>query len=165
MKQSLKEKAGIRLDIGCGASKHPGFVGIDKLDLPGVDIVHDLEQTPWPLEDEVALTALASHILEHINPANGIFLDVMNEIWRVLKYDGQFAFVVPYAGSPGYWQDPTHCNGITEATIWYFDPLHESQLYRFYKPKPWKIEQLHWNHQGNLECVLVKRREDKSYEV
>ena len=165
MGNKLDSYKGIRLDIGCGASKHPGFVGIDKLKLEGVDIVHDLEKTPWPLDDESVLTAVASHVLEHINPANGVFLDVMNEIWRVLKYDGQFAFVVPYAGSPGFWQDPTHCNGITEATMYYFDPLHESGFYNFYKPKPWAIEQLNWNHTGNLECVLRKRREDVSYGV
>jgi len=165
MDKKLKQHMGIRLDIGCGHSKHPGFVGIDKLPLDGVDIVHDIEQTPWPLQDECVTTAIASHILEHINPASGIFLNVMNEIWRVMKKDGQFAFVVPYAGSPGYWQDPTHCNGITEATVYYFDPAHPSGLYNFYQPKPWKIEQLTWNHVGNLECVLRKRQESDSYEV
>jgi len=159
------KQTSIRLDIGCGASKHRGFMGIDKLPLEGVDIVHDLEKTPWPLKDGSVTTAIASHVLEHINPANGIFLNVMNEIWRILEPDGQFAFVVPYAGSPGYWQDPTHCNGITEVTMYYFDPLHESGLYKFYRPKPWKIENLTYNHTGNLECILIKRREDKSYDV
>lgn len=90
-------------------------------------------------------------------------MSVMDEIWRVLKPGGQFAFVVPYAGSPGFWQDPTHCNGITEATMYYFDPEHESQLYKIYKPKPWKIEMLTFKPEGNLECVLSKRRLDKKY--
>ena len=162
MDKKLKQHMGIRLDIGCGGSKHAGFVGIDKLPLDGVDIVHDIEQTPWPLDDECVSVAIASHILEHINPAGGIFLNVMNEIWRVMQMNGQFAFVVPYAGSPGYWQDPTHCNGITEATIYYFDPSHESHLYNFYKPKPWHIEQLTWNQTGNLECVLRKISEDRN---
>ena len=90
-----------------------------------------------------------------------LFRSVMNEIWRVMKKDGQFAFVVPYAGSPGYWQDPTHCNGITEATIYYFDPTHSSRLYDFYKPKPWEIQQLSYHQNGNLECVLRKRSEDE----
>ena len=161
MDKKLKQHMGIRLDIGCGGSKHAGFVGIDKLPLDGVDIVHDIEQIPWPLDDESVSVAIASHILEHINPAGGIFLNVMNEIWRVMKKDGQFAFVVPYAGSPGYWQDPTHCNGITEATIYYFDPTHSSRLYDFYKPKPWEIQQLSYHQNGNLECVLRKRSEDE----
>ena len=163
IKQKILDASGIRLDIGCGAGKQPGFIGIDYRALPGVDIVHNIEETPWPLEDESVLVAVSSHVLEHINPHAGVFMGVMDEVWRVLKDDGEFAFAVPYAGSPGYWQDPTHCNGITEATIYYFDPLHESGLYSIYEPKPWKIKHLTYTQQGNLECVLIKRKEDPSY--
>jgi SAM-dependent methyltransferase len=168
IKQLLKESSGIRLDIGCGASKQAGFVGIDILPLKGVDIVHDLEVTPWPLPDECVLTAIASHVLEHINPHRGVFIDVMNEIWRVMKPNGQFAFVVPHASSHGYAQDPTHCNMINETTMHYFDPDPEgltmgAQLYNFYKPKPWKIERQYFNPQGNLEVLLTKRIEDPKY--
>lgn len=164
----IKDKSGINLDIGCGASKHPNYVGIDILPLDGVDIVHDLEKTPWPLPDECVHRAVASHVLEHINPAKGIFIDVMNEIWRVMKPGGQFAFVVPYAGNALYWQDPTHCNGINETTIYYFDPDPEMKyagkaLYSFYQPKPWKIEFMAYDRNGLLECVLSKRKEDPSF--
>lgn len=64
----LSENSGIRLDIGCGGNKQPGFVGMDVRDLPGVDIVHDATMFPWPLPDESVLTAIASHLLEHIPP-------------------------------------------------------------------------------------------------
>lgn len=168
IEEIIKEMSGIKLDIGCGKQKQSGFVGIDYRDWGDVDIVHDIEKTPWPLPDNCAITAVASHVLEHINPHNGVFIDVMNEIWRIVRPEGQFAFVVPYAGSMGYWQDPTHCNGITEATLLYFDPDPEGRyagqtLYRFYEPKPWKIEKLAYSTNGNLECVLRKRRDDKSF--
>jgi hypothetical protein len=45
----------------------------------------------------------------------------------------------------------------------YFDPLHESQLYQFYQPKPWEIRFQAANRTGVLECLLVKREEDPSY--
>lgn len=159
----IKEKGGIQLDIGCGGSKQPGFIGIDMLELDGVDIVHDLEETPWPLPDECVIRATASHVLEHINPHKGVFINVMNEIWRVLKPDAQFAFVVPYAESHGMYQDPTHVNFINETTMSYFDPLDPSGLYYFYKPKPWKIEFQAANRNGVLECLLRKRKDDPSY--
>ena len=78
--------------------------------------------------------------LEHINPHKGVFIAVMDEIWRVLKPRAQFAFVVPHASSHGYQQDPTHCNMINETTMHYFDPDPEGhnigqQLYGFYRPK------------------------------
>lgn len=165
---NLKAKSGIRLDIGCGENKNPGFVGIDMLPLKGVDVVHDLEDFPWPLPKESVLTATASHVLEHINPHKGVFIKFMDEVWRVLKPDGQFAFVVPHASSPGYQQDPTHVNMINETTMHYFDPDPEGRnigmsLYAFYRPKPWKIIQQVWNPQGNLEVLLHKRLLDKSY--
>jgi hypothetical protein len=70
------------------------------------------------------------------------------------------AIIVPYAGSPGYWQDPTHCNPCSETTWAYFDPEEprsQGGLWRIYKPKPWKIELLNWNAMGNLEVILRKR--------
>lgn len=158
-----KYNQGVKLDIACGANKQDGFIGIDIQKLKGVDIVHDLNNYPYPLPDECSNMVIASHYIEHINPAEFGFINFMNEIWRLLKHQGRFAICAPYAGSPGYWQDPTHCNGCNEITFFYFDPLHRSNLYYFYKPKPWKIINNFWNQSGNLEVLLEKRLEDKSY--
>lgn len=192
----LEEKGGIRLDIGCGQNKQPGFAGIDYFQYGDVDIVHNVEITPWPLPDECVSTAIASHLLEHLNPHTGdsrlqpladllvkkgvltqkevtdamgisgpAFMRFMNEVWRVMKPGGQFAFVVPHASSPGFQQDPTHINMINETTLMYFDPLHSSGLYQFYRPKPWKIQQCYASLNGLLEVVLIKRPLDRSYEA
>lgn len=165
---NLKDKTGIRLDLGGGANPNPGFVNMDMLPLPQVDIVHDLEEFPWPLKDESVLMITASHLLEHIQPHKGVFIKFMDEAWRVLKPYGQFAFVVPHASSPGYQQDPTHVNMINETTMHYFDPDPERktmgpQLYNFYKPKPWKIEKQYFSYMGNLEVLLTKRPDDKTF--
>lgn len=162
----LATQAGIRLDIGCGGSKQPGWVGMDIREMPGVDIVHDVEAYPWPLPDDCVLTAMASHLVEHINPARFGFINFMNEVWRVMKPDGEFMIAVPHGRSSGYLQDPTHCNPCNEATWAYFDPLEPNTgggLYRIYKPKPWRIKYLSWSPAANMEVVLVKRREDRSY--
>src|ERR1039458_2294693 len=71
VEQLLKEKSGIRLDLGGGRDPMPGFVNIDVLDLPQVDIVWDIERTPWPLPDECVTSATASHVLEHLTPGFG----------------------------------------------------------------------------------------------
>lgn len=176
----LKERGGIRLDIGCGAQKHgPDWVGMDLQPLPGVDIIHDFNVHPWPLPDESVITAIASHVLEHIpkvvidgGKTRFPFIEFMDEVWRIMKPDGQFAIAVPHGASPGFMQDPTHAAQINEATFAYFDPLsYDGQLYHFYKPKPWKIKTdaigepyLYFDPGSNLEVVLVKRRMDVSYE-
>lgn len=66
--ETLGRAAGIRLDIGCGRNKAPGWVGIDFQPLPGVDVVWDLTKFPWPLESNSVLVAQASHVLEHVPP-------------------------------------------------------------------------------------------------
>ena len=167
----LKERSGIRLDIGCGENKQPGWVGMDVQEMPGVDIVHDVNVHPWPLPDESVLMAMCSHLVEHIPPvafSDGKtifpFIQFMDEVWRVLKYDGQFAISCPHGSSQGFLQDPTHCNAVNEATWAYFDPLEANGLlYSFYRPKPWKINFLSWAPNANIEVVLVKRRIDQSY--
>ena len=166
---NIEDKKGIRLDLGGGHSPNPGFVNMDMFPYKGVDIVHDLEKFPWPLPDECVLVATASHLLEHINPHKGVFINFMNELWRVMKPGGQFAFVVPHAMSAGYAQDPTHCNMINESTMHYFDPDPEkrtsigNKLYLFYEPKPWKIENQFFSHDGILEGLMTKRRDDKTF--
>jgi len=158
-----KYNQGIKVDLGCGPHKQPDFVGIDMTDQPGVDIVHDLEVFPWPLPDECANLVMAGHIIEHINPAKGTFIKFMDEAWRILKPDGQMMISTPYANSMGLWADPTHVRGYTEYTWRYFDPLHSSKVYNIYKPKPWKVQNLFFRKDGNMEVLLVKRRIDKSY--
>jgi hypothetical protein len=50
---SAQVQSGIKsLDIGCGKSKTSGCIGIDRVTLPGVDVVHDLDQFPWPFPDD-----------------------------------------------------------------------------------------------------------------
>ena len=154
----MEEHKGFRLDIGCGGNKQKGFLGMDKRELPGVDVVHDLEVFPYPLEDESCLLIVGSHIVEHIKP--WLMIPFMDELWRLLKPGGQLALSTPYAGSPGYWQDPTHCNGCNEATWHYFDPRFG--LYEIYRPKPWKISDGFpvWQVTGNLEIVMEKINAD-----
>ena len=150
-------KKGIMLDIGCGANKQEGFVGMDARKLDGVDIVHNLEDFPWPLDDDSCLTITGSHIVEHIKPWE--MLAFMNEIWRVMKVGGQLAFSLPYGWSYGYIQDPTHCNPCNEATWQYFDP--DYPLWKIYFPKPWHITKGFpvWQVNGNMEVVMIKREE------
>lgn len=155
-KLTLKDKKGIRLDVGCGESKQKGYVGLDIRKLEGVDIVHDMEIVPYPLPKESCLSIIACHVVEHINPANFRFINVMNEWWRIMKPNGRLMITMPYGYSKGFLQDPTHCNPRNEITWAYFDPTHPSGLYTIYCPRPWKILLNSWHIDGNMEVVLEK---------
>ena len=159
----IEEKGGIRLDVGCGRAKQSGWVGMDKRPIKEADIIHNLEVIPWPLPSDCAIQVLCSHVLEHIDPRN--FLDVMNEIHRVTKHDGQVLISTPYAGSYGAYQDPTHTRpGYNEASFHYLDPRPvngSNTLYRIYEPEPYFIERCHFDTGGNIEVVMrvIKDRE------
>lgn len=176
VKRLIKEhqgKRGVRIDLGCGDRKTPGFIGVDFRKTPMTDIVQDLESFPWKyIPDEIADVVMAAHVVEHINPAQGIFMRFMDEVWRITKVGGQFLASMPYAGSPGYWQDPTHVNGCTEITWTYFDPLAKdprtgqlTHLYTLYRPKPWKIVNVSFQLEGGMEVLLEKRPIDHSYKT
>lgn len=157
----IKAREEVKVDLGGGDEPQPGFINIDIRDLPKVDIVHDLEVFPWPLPNDCADFLMASHIVEHIEPHKGVFIDFMNEAWRILKPGGRMFIQTPYAGTPRFYQDPTHCNPCTEITFAYFDPwIGEGMLYRIYRPKPWQIMTSRIEENGYLEVLLEKRIEN-----
>lgn len=157
----LKKRTTRFVDIGCGANKQgKDWFGIDYRALPGVDLVQDLEVFPWKVPSESFSMAVCSHVVEHINPSHGTFINFMNECWRILKPGGEIIIGAPYATSPGMFRDPTHCNFINEETWSYFDPqdlFYKGGLYGIYAPLPWRIKINTWHNTGNIEVVLVKR--------
>lgn len=104
------------LHIGCGASKLEGAIGIDVLKLPPVDIVHDLDKTPWPVDDSSIDIVYAHSVVEHITDMVGF----MNEVWRVLRPSGRIIMAVPYFRSVDSFTDITHKHFFTSASMNYF---------------------------------------------
>ncbi len=164
LEEGATNEKGVSLDIGCGDIHAPGFLGLDIVPSPSVDIVWNAEKLPYPIPASSVSVLLVSHLVEHLKP--WLFIDIMNEWWRIAKPNAQLVISTPYAGSPAYWQDPTHVAGFNEKTFAYFDPFERHSgglLYKVYRPLPWKIKQQHWDMSGNLEVELVKIPDDPSY--
>lgn len=166
VKDLLKLKNHVNVNLGAGESLISGFINVDIVPKPGIDIVCDLEKYPWPFPSGSVNLLVASQLVEHIDPHGGNFIRFMDEAWRVLKTDGQFMIATPYGQSAAYIQDPTHCNPCNELTWSYFDPhddMSGGMLYMNYRPKPWRILENSWYSQGNMEVLLQKRLDDPSY--
>lgn len=112
-----KKAEPLRVSLACGQNKPEGFVGVDIVAGPGVDIVHDLEQFPWPFADDSIDEAQAIHYLEHVEDQIGW----MNELHRVLKPGAKCFIISPYYTSVRCWQDPTHRRAISEHTFLYYN--------------------------------------------
>ncbi|GAB4293271.1 MAG: hypothetical protein Kow0090_07550 [Myxococcota bacterium] len=107
---SIEHRA-VRVDLGCGKSKLPGFIGVDRFDLPGVDVIADIE-SPLPFEDSSVDLLYASHSLEHTQN----FFAVFSEIYRALKHGGQLVIIAPYFFQHLDASNPYHHIAFTEHT-------------------------------------------------
>lgn len=72
------------LDIGCGLNKYTGSTGMNREDLPNVDIVYNLGAFPWPISDNSYDKVMAFHSLKHTSN----ILGVLGKIFRILKPKG-----------------------------------------------------------------------------
>lgn len=92
------------LDIGCGDKKESGSTGMDIFGYPGVDIVHNVNQTPWPLEDNQFERVICQHVIEHVDNV----VEFMREIHRISKPGAVIEITTPHFSSINSWSDPTH---------------------------------------------------------
>lgn len=87
----LKEK-GIKLHLGCGKRKLPGWVGVDSREDVGADVVADVRDLSlW--EGDSVNAIYACHVLEHIPRPEA--LRTLREWHRVLKPGGILRVSVP----------------------------------------------------------------------
>jgi len=126
----LAQRSGtLSIDLGCGAQpanplQAAQVQGLDLHARPESDVLAcDLFLGTIPLESASVDVVVARNFIEHVPRAAVAestrfpFLELMNEIHRVLKPGGYF-----YSRTPAYpmqeaFQDPTHVNIITEATF------------------------------------------------
>ena len=113
------ENGSNQLNVGCGRGSLPGWINLDSVSLPGVDLVFDLEECGskrLPLPDDSVETFLLSHVLEHIRNV----LPLMQELHRVAK-PGAIAWVrVPHGGSDDAFEDPTHLRQYFPGSFGYY---------------------------------------------
>ncbi|MDD2772783.1 MAG: hypothetical protein PHP45_03700 [Elusimicrobiales bacterium] len=97
-------KKNLKLNLGCGAVKKEGFLGVDWAAGGAADIVADLNSFPWPFEDSCCVEIIAEHLLEHIaNPDAA-----MREIHRISAPDCVVKIITPHFSSYQSYGDMSH---------------------------------------------------------
>jgi glycosyltransferase involved in cell wall biosynthesis len=133
------------LDLGCGdVPRNPfhadALFGVDvRSNLAGNIRSADLTVEPIPFDDDSFDYLTAYDFIEHIPRVvyaphrRNAFIEVMNEVHRVLKPGGLFLSHTPAYPHPVAFRDPTHVNIITDETLpMYFDDQNRwASIYGF----------------------------------
>ncbi len=106
-----------KLDIGCGDRKRNGFTGMDVVSLDGVDVIHDMNEVPWPFEENTFEEIILDDVLEHSKN----FLGVLSELYRISKHGCIIKISVPHFSSDNMYSDPTHTIFFSSRSFNYFD--------------------------------------------
>lgn len=118
-----EEAVSIKLDIGCGSNKKPGFTGVDKYAMPGVDLVLNVVAQahapynedngdircfyrPWPWADSSVDEIHCSHFVEHLTQIERCWF--VNELHRIMKPGAKATIITPHWASNRAYGDPTH---------------------------------------------------------
>ncbi|MEY4564931.1 MAG: hypothetical protein RLZZ618_4208 [Pseudomonadota bacterium] len=138
----------IHLDLGCGKKPRNPY---QRQHLCGVDIralspvegfefrAANVVLDPIPYADNHFGSVSAFDFIEHVPrilttpDGRGTyfpFIQLMNEVWRVLAPGGRFYALTPTYPAPEVFMDPTHVNVITDQTHTYF--CGEKPLGRMY---------------------------------
>jgi SAM-dependent methyltransferase len=121
--------------IGCGNSRvkkvwldgdspeWDGLVTIDHDPNCGADVVYDLEQYPWPFEDDSFDACYAFCVLEHLGRQGDFksFFATFAEIYRILKPGGHLIAFCPSWQSQWAWADPSHTRIIAPGSLVFLD--------------------------------------------
>jgi hypothetical protein len=102
----------LKLNLGCGRKKLPGFLNVDKEAACAPDQVVDLEVFPWPFADGSAERVVLSHVLEHLGAATEVYLKIIQELYRVCAPDATIEIAVPHPRHDSFLSDPTHVRPI-----------------------------------------------------
>lgn len=154
--QLLKE-----LLIGCGNRREKRMdlaqswqwdelVTIDHDPNCGADIVHDLEQTPWPLPENEFDAVHAYCVLEHLGRQGDFrsFFAHFAEIYRVLKPGGHLYAICPSRTHAWAWGDPSHTRLIQPESLVF---LSQEQYAEQVGKTP--MTDFRWLWRGDFETV------------
>ena len=81
----------LKLNLGCGPNRIEGYIGVDIIPGPTVDIVASIDKLPY--KDEEVDAIIAEHVIEHLTYYQ--FNRAMAEWHRVLKKGGTLEIECP----------------------------------------------------------------------
>ena len=124
----------MKINLGCGNDIREGFVNVDRMKIPGVDVVADIDGGKLPFKDNSVEMILLSHVLEHIQNLEKL----LEELYRVCKPNAKIYIRVPYFSHESAFSHYQHIRRFTWTTFDLFDPNHPEHFHTNMKFRVWK---------------------------
>ncbi len=106
-----------KLHLGCGTDIKEGWVNLDIANIPGVDVVHNIDDLPLPFPDNSFDEVLCQFILEHVT-----WIPILRDIHRTLAPGGKLHISVPHFTSKQNFTGPQHKHLFSVETFDFFVP-------------------------------------------
>ncbi len=140
----------VRLNIGCGRKPMPDAVNLDISDRVGADVVHDLNQAPWPFEAGTFDEIHAYDVLEHVADVPA----VLDEIHRIARAGAVVHITLPHFSSANAFTDVTHRHWFG----WHsFDPFSTDHALAHYAAARFRMRQRRISFYRSVANVVVFR--------
>ena len=104
---------------------------------PEIDVACDLNDTPWPWEDDAFIEIQAMSVFEHLKLT---LIETLDECWRIIAPGGMLHLKFPIPSSPFIHWDPTHRWYWAPEVLDFVDPAtRNGSIYHYYTKKKWLI--------------------------
>jgi SAM-dependent methyltransferase len=137
----------LRLNLGSGGKPMAGYYNVDLLELPGVDVVANLNESLTAFPDNCVEAVSSRHTLEHVDR----LLELLAELHRVTRPEARLEITVPHFSNPYGYSDPTHVRFFGLYSFFYFCDTADQprrKVPNFYMPQRFRIE--------TIRCRLLK---------
>ena len=144
VQRDLEAGRKLRLNLGCGLRRLPGYYNVDRLTLAGVDVLADLEAPLTSLPDNSVQAVHCRHTLEHVTGLLGL----LGELHRVTHPEGWLEVIVPHFSNPYAYSDPTHVRFFGLYSFYYLAEVSDQprrKVPNFYMPQRFRVERVRFN--------------------
>ena len=154
--------------LGAGQKADPDVTNVDIRKMENIDIVHNLLEFPWPIEDNQFDVIVARDVVEHIPPMRGecwnedetkmqrddLLVLFMEQIYRIALPEAHVLLKFPHPAEKHQFGDPTHYRLLSPAAFTHFCPSHGRWKKSIYTKA--KFEMCMNDHINNNYRVILK---------
>jgi hypothetical protein len=149
----------MKLNLGCGEHKIDGYVNVDRHG--SADVLHDLEDFPWPWLDSSVDEIFIAHTLEHLGADFDTFIGIIKEMYRICVPNALVKIVVPHPRHDHFICDPSHVRTITKDTMFLFS----KRLNRQYAACGFSNSPLGLYYDVDFDVEYIEEQLDQKYDL